>query len=89
MSGGLLPETVVFLRDLGKRVAPPLFANAVMAAEFEGRARRGHFTILPRTDGLFAVVDERRPIADRTVSIHSSTLLAFVALEALAGQRRP
>lgn len=29
----------------------------------------GAFRVLPRTDGTFAVIDERRPAGDRTVMI--------------------
>lgn len=31
--------------------------------------RYGHFRVLPRTDGMFIVYDERRPAANRTVKV--------------------
>jgi hypothetical protein len=67
------------------RVAPPLFPNAVLAEQFEAVAHNGPYRVLPRTDGRFALVDERRPVGQRTLQTYPTTREALVAL----GRVRP
>lgn len=46
--------------------------------------RRGALRVLPRTDGRWIVIDERRPVGDRTVALELSRDAAACALDRLA-----
>lgn len=63
-------EAQDILRDV--RARDPLFANSGQAEEFAARNTFGSLRVLPRTDGMFIVYDERLPLRDRTVSVHPS-----------------
>ena len=67
----LRPEVSAWLRKVGI-ASPPLFSNMVLAEGFAARNRRGPFSLLPRTDGRFALVDERLPVGARTVDTFAS-----------------
>jgi hypothetical protein len=41
----------------------------------------GHFTVLPRTDGKWAVVDDRRALGARTIKAFSKKDLAVEAAQ--------
>lgn len=85
MSGGLLPQTVAILRLV--KPAAPLFSNMVIAEAFEVRTRRPPYRVYRRTDGRFAVVDERRAMGDRTVEVFPSEAAAVMYLDRIAPVR--
>lgn len=75
----LSPGAIAFLRSFKPRTQP-LFSNGVLAEGFEGKMRRGDCTILPRTDGQYALVDERLPVGRRTVSLYPTEGAALRAI---------
>lgn len=79
MSGGLSHETCAILRTShGKQ--KPLFSNMIAAELFEFANTLGPRKVLPRTDGLFIVYDERLPVGARTESTHDTAADAARAL---------
>lgn len=86
MTSPLSAETRAALR--GVKPAPPLFSNMVLAEEFDRTYRVGSYRLLPRTDGLFALIDESRPFGDRTVKAVRSTGEGYELLHELAERRR-
>lgn len=81
----LLPETVAVLRIA--RPAEPLFKNQILAELFAERHTRGPLRVLPRTVGGYVVIDERRPVGNRTLEIvQGNEDQAHAALERWAGK---
>ncbi len=80
----LQPATLAVLR--AHRASEPLFKNAMMAETFDAAHTRGALRILPRTDGAFALVDERRPLGNRTLGAYQTADVARHALESIAGR---
>lgn len=81
MSGGLSHETVAVLREQAKsRPRQPLFSNIIAAELFEAEYTRGPRKILPRSDGRYAIYDERRAVGERSASVHDRLAGAIAEL---------
>jgi hypothetical protein len=82
-AGSFSEETGRILKS-ARKDSPPIFTNLVMAETFDSLHRRGDLHVYPRTDGQYAIVDDRRPFGRRTIAIFKTLREADAELERIA-----